>query len=205
MKFTLFLTICIVVLCGILSQGVTQVAYGGLTARPNSAGYFRCWACNGTGRLPSGAVCPHCHGRGYRNIHNMRRGRSPIHRSPNTFRHRNHGSPACFIATAAYGTPWEHNVINLRHFREKYLLTTLPGKWFVSSYYKFSPPIASFIENRTWARFLTRAILTPIVIVAGTMVGDTYSILIFTLSVILVTLLILRRRKKHTDILCYIE
>lgn len=97
------------------------------------------------------------------------------------------GSPLCFIATAAYGTPWQKNVVKLRCFRERYLLTTALGRRFVSWYYRTSPPVADYIAGRRWARFTTRLMLTPLVLFAGAMLGDAGDA---TLSVFGVTALI---------------
>ena len=72
-------------------------------------------------------------------------------------------SSFCFIATAAYGSPWQPNVVVLRSFRDEWLLTNVPGRWFVATYYELSPPIADWIAERDWARALVRAGLTPIV------------------------------------------
>lgn len=69
----------------------------------------------------------------------------------------------CFIATAAYGSAWEPNVELLRSFRDRYLITNAPGRWFVTTYYRLSPPIAAWIAEREWARALTRGALTPLI------------------------------------------
>lgn len=75
------------------------------------------------------------------------------------------GSKDCFIATAAYGSPWEPHVASLRAFRDRYLLTNSPGRWLVARYYEFSPPVADFIREREGLRAAVRALLTPVVFV----------------------------------------
>lgn len=69
----------------------------------------------------------------------------------------------CFIATAAFGTYWEPNVVTLRQFRDRWLLTNKPGRAFVAWYYRTSPSIAGWIADREWARALVRSVLTPVV------------------------------------------
>jgi len=78
-------------------------------------------------------------------------------------RRRPFGSPNCFIATAAFGTPMEEEVLVLRQFRDNYLLTNRPGRAFVAVYYKISPPIAEYIRKCGPARVVVRAVLKPIV------------------------------------------
>jgi hypothetical protein len=45
------------------------------------------------------------------------------------------------------------------------------GQGFVSFYYAVSPPLASWIADRPWARAAARAALTPVVTVAGALMG----------------------------------
>ena len=73
------------------------------------------------------------------------------------------GSPKCFIATAAYGSPMESHVMVLREFRDRYLITNAPGRLFVSAYYRVSPPIARWIATRAWARSYVRMQLWPVI------------------------------------------
>ncbi len=69
----------------------------------------------------------------------------------------------CFIATAAYGSYLEPEVVSLRTFRDNYLLTNDPGRAFVSFYYEYSPPIASYIADHEMLRAAVRIGLSPIV------------------------------------------
>jgi photosystem II stability/assembly factor-like uncharacterized protein len=69
----------------------------------------------------------------------------------------------CFIATAAYGSYLEPEVVTLRRFRDEHLLTNAPGRAFVDFYYANSPPVAAFIAKRPALRVLTRWALTPVI------------------------------------------
>jgi hypothetical protein len=69
----------------------------------------------------------------------------------------------CFIATAAYGSPFEKHVKVLRKFRNAYLLPTKVGRAFVNAYYSLSPAAADFIAHHDTLRALTRTALLPFV------------------------------------------
>ncbi|MBA4421920.1 MAG: hypothetical protein C0390_02320 [Syntrophus sp. (in: bacteria)] len=73
------------------------------------------------------------------------------------------GGGGCFIATAAYGSSLDPHVQILQNFRDRYLLTSGPGRVFVRLYYHYSPPAAAFIADREILRTATRALLTPVV------------------------------------------
>jgi len=101
------------------------------------------------------------------------------------------GGGGCFIATAAYGSYLDSNVMILRDFRDRVLLKNKLGKNFVEFYYKHSPPIANAIIKHDTLRIATRLILTPIVY---TLVYPN-----FTLILLLISFLILfaARRKER--------
>ena len=73
------------------------------------------------------------------------------------------GGGACFIATAAYGSPIEPHVKLLREFRDRILLTNNIGRSFVGLYYTYSPPIADFIASHDAMRLVVRWSLLPVV------------------------------------------
>jgi hypothetical protein len=70
---------------------------------------------------------------------------------------------ACFIATAAFGTPWNGKIDILRSFRDEYLIKNPAGQAFVRAYYKYSPPVARTVAEHGWVRTLVRTLLMPVI------------------------------------------
>lgn len=73
------------------------------------------------------------------------------------------GGGGCFIATAAYGSYLAPEVMELRRFRDRVLLTNRVGQVLVEWYYRVSPPVAAFIAGHELLKSAARLLLTPAV------------------------------------------
>ena len=69
----------------------------------------------------------------------------------------------CFIATAAYGTPFAKEIDVLRNWRDDFLEASYPGRLFIRTYYSLSPPVADNISESDGKRKIVRTALGPIV------------------------------------------
>ena len=83
----------------------------------------------------------------------------------------------CFIATAAYGSKNQSDVVLLRKFRDEVLLSNSIGKEFVKFYYKHSPPIANYIADNVILRFIVRILLIPLVMIAFMVLNPVWLVL----------------------------
>jgi hypothetical protein len=69
----------------------------------------------------------------------------------------------CFIATAAYSSPYAVEVEKFRDFRDTVLVKSWFGRAFIAFYYKTSPPLADFIAEREYLKAATRKwLLAPL-------------------------------------------
>ncbi len=102
------------------------------------------------------------------------------------------GGGGCSIATAAFGSSMEKHVTILKDFRDNYLLPSTMGRMFVNTYYKYSPPVAHFIEKHETLRGLVRMGLMPLVVISystihfGPVTTLTMLVVLFILPVCLV-------------------
>lgn len=70
----------------------------------------------------------------------------------------------CFIATAVYGSPHADEVIILREFRDKYLLSSQFGRQIVSLYYSLCPLILNLMERIDFLKgIIKHSLIVPLV------------------------------------------
>ncbi len=78
----------------------------------------------------------------------------------------------CFVVTAVYGCPCRREVRVLSAFRDSYLLTNAPGRFFVKNYYRLSPRLVRTIRNKPLMKRAVRLYLKPFVLLARLLVSD---------------------------------
>lgn len=100
----------------------------------------------------------------------------------------------CFIATAAFGSPFEPHVQKLRQFRDVYLKSNAAGRAFVEFYYSVSPPIAKWIKDKPLIKTAVRGALWPLYAMAEIMIRfGALETLLIALGLIAVTYSLRRR------------
>ena len=70
---------------------------------------------------------------------------------------------ACFVATAAYGTPLANEVSNLRKFRDGVLRRSVLGELFVETYYTVGPAFSTVVDHSDPLRHAARDGLHPFI------------------------------------------
>jgi hypothetical protein len=77
------------------------------------------------------------------------------------------GDPACFVATAAYGTALDKRLDDLRWFRDEKLLNFRWGQIFVAKYYRYGPVLAALVSEHKTLKIIAKTILwVPVTIIS---------------------------------------
>ena len=69
----------------------------------------------------------------------------------------------CYIATAAYGSPFATKIDLLRSFRDTYLVKSPLGRKMVDFYYRNAEPWATWIAKHDTLRAFVRMLLAPVI------------------------------------------
>jgi tetratricopeptide (TPR) repeat protein len=78
---------------------------------------------------------------------------------------------ACFVATAACGSPFAPEVTILREYRDRILARRRTGLWFIRFYEFTSPPLANWLRHRpNLGALVARWIIAPLAHRAGAIV-----------------------------------
>jgi len=106
----------------------------------------------------------------------------------------------CFIATAAYGSTMEPQVVLLRKFRNRYLLANPFGKRLVAAYYSLSPPVADYIRQSRWLKAIVRVLLLPFIGLAAYCLelspGQQSSVMLAMITSFFAILFLFHKRKR---------
>ncbi|MFT5251136.1 MAG: hypothetical protein ACI87N_000107 [Flavobacteriales bacterium] len=73
------------------------------------------------------------------------------------------GGGGCYIATMAYGDYDHPQVLILRQFRDEFLDKSKLGKWFIKTYYHYSPKLVEKLKNKITINNIIRKILNQII------------------------------------------
>ena len=88
----------------------------------------------------------------------------------------------CFLATAAYGAYDAREVQALRALRDRFLMPSALGRAFVARYYRYSPPLATWIAKHPRARRIAQIALWPLVQMAYLWLWSPWLGILFTLG-----------------------
>jgi len=89
--------------------------------------------------------------------------------TPSTPRHSYSSSSSsssdssCFVATAAFGTPWAHEIDILRRWRDEVLTKNIFGMLFIKFYYAVGPYLARIVDKSDILKKIVRKIIYYII------------------------------------------
>lgn len=71
----------------------------------------------------------------------------------------------CYVATMAYGSYEHPQVLKLRRFRDQYLSKSIGGRWFIRTYYRYSPSLVNKLKGHERINAAVRACIDRIIII----------------------------------------
>lgn len=122
-----------------------------------------CWNCGAENRLKA-AECEKCNSRLSGRFDPLKstkkEGSSSTSNEGNVEVKKSGG---CYVATCVYGSYDCPEVWVLRRYRDLYMKKTVFGRWFINTYYKYSPQIVEKYGKHEWFHNCIRPILNKIV------------------------------------------
>ncbi|MDD5232783.1 MAG: S8 family serine peptidase [Syntrophales bacterium] len=103
------------------------------------------------------------------------------------------GGGGCFIATAAFGSPAEPEVLVLKRFRDEVLMRSEGGRLLVRAYYRASPPAARVIAGNGFLCSAARIAIMPLLASAWLILQP--SVLVFPAAVLIAAFVFMRIRR----------
>jgi len=73
------------------------------------------------------------------------------------------GSSGCYIATMAYGDYNHPQVMELRSYRDEVLSRSNLGRWFIRTYYRYSPRLVKNLKNKEFLNTCIRFLLNQLI------------------------------------------
>jgi predicted amino acid dehydrogenase len=73
------------------------------------------------------------------------------------------GGGGCYLATMVYGDYDHPQVMILRQFRDEVLDKSALGKWFIKTYYHYSPKLVERLKNERTVNFIIRKALNQFI------------------------------------------
>lgn len=109
------------------------------------------------------------------------------------------GGGGCFIATAAFGSPWAQQVRILRDFRDQVLMVSPSGRAFVTWYYRTSPEVSHWIVEHPWSKPVVRALLYPVIAAAWMQLHGAWVLLLAGIVMGFLILVVFVYRRRHVQ------
>jgi len=107
------------------------------------------------------------------------------------------GGGGCFIATAAFGSPLQPQVLILKRFRDEVLMRSKGGRLLASAYYRVSPSIARAVADNGFLRFAVQAALLPLVASAWILLHPSVLFCIAGCAVVSAPVILLHRYRRR--------